>query len=169
MDPRAAAAERLASQQGLLAGKDVADETALMRMLQSRGLLGAANYNPGVEGIAPSTTPMNPHLAAFYAGRGARDARMAAESLEAGEGQVERGMRRAALGQQARAGIPSKAAGQAKMLKDLYGMAKETGVTKDIGGMLGRGADWLGRTTGLWNLDPYSGGQGTDFGEWYGW
>ena len=147
MDPRAAATERFNAQQGLLAGKDAADEDQLMRMLYSRGMLGAASFNPGVEGITPNGTAMNPHVAAFHAARNARNAKMAADSLDAGEAQLDRQINRAGTlqgnaaraqqaGIQADNRLPSRSAGNAEMLKNVGTILKDTG-------MLNVGMDWL--------------------------
>ena len=35
-----------------------------MRSLYAKGMLGVATYNPGVPGVTPNGTPMNPQLAA---------------------------------------------------------------------------------------------------------
>jgi hypothetical protein len=182
MDPNAAAAERYKAQTGLMAGKDAADETQLMRMLQSRGLLGAANYNPGVEGIAPSGTPMNPQLAAFYAARGGRDAKIAADSLDAGDQRVNMMLQRSGMlanqaANQQRSGLaaastqPSRVAGTVNLLKGASGILKDLGGVSGAKGLLGQGFDWLRNLNSPavpaagWSLD----GQGTDFGDWYGW
>lgn len=173
MDPKAAAAERFAAQQGLLAGSDAASEDQLMRMLHSRGMLGVANFNPDSKtplvpgfdpatmGVGKSAVAMNPHMAAFYAARGGRDARMAADSLNAGEQQLDRELKRAGmLNDQAVARqranvetqklIPSRAASTMNLLKGTTGILKDTGVMKDLGGLFGKGFDWLGGATGLW-------------------
>lgn len=142
-DPRAAAAERFNAQRGLLAGPDAKAEADMMRMLHSKGMLGSANYNPGVEGIAPGTL-MNPHMAAFYAGRGARDARMAADSLDGGEAQLDRYLNRAGMLQRTASGTqstgleaqrtqPSRSASNMNLLKSAGGILKDTGMLKGIG------------------------------------
>lgn len=154
MDPRAAAQEQFAAQQGLLAGPDAASEDQLMRMLNSRGLLGVSSFNPGVEGITPNGTAMNPHVAAFQAARNARNAKMAADSLAAGEAQLDRQINRAGMlqGNAARAqqtGIqangmrPSRAAGNSEMLRGIGGLLKDTGLMKELPGLFGRGFDFM--------------------------
>lgn len=176
MDPRAAAAERLKAQQGLLAGKDAADETALIRMLHAKGMLDAGVYNPGVEGIAPGSTPMNPQLAAFYAARGGRDAKMAADSLDMGDAQVDRMLQRSGMlanqaNAQQRAGIeaaklrPSRAAGNMNLLKGASSIFKDMGGFDKVGGLFGKGFDWLSGNS------PYASGNaawggGGDF-DWF--
>lgn len=147
-DPKAAAKERFDTQRGLLAGTDAADEQGLMRMLQSKGLLGLSNFNPGVEGIDPSETAMNPHMAAFYAARNARDRKMSADSMELGEAQLDRQINRAGTLQRnaantQNAGItaqmtqPSRSAQNMEILKNVGGVLKNSGLFKG-------GVDWLG-------------------------
>ena len=174
LDPKAAASERFNAAQGLLKGGDAASEDELMRMLHARGLLGVSNFNPNqksplVAGFDPATmggmptggAAVNPHMAAFYAARNARDGRMAFDSLREGEQQVD-GMLKRSEGLQgqanrqrastldARGTIPSKAAGTAQLLKGGLGLAKDTGLLKALPGMLGKGYDWLGGKTGWW-------------------
>ena len=161
MDPRAAGAEWLQGQQGLLAGKDAADEDALFRRLYNTGMLGAASYNPGVEGIKPGGVAMNPQMAAFYAARNARDAKLSTEAMDRGEGQIDRMLDRSGrlqtqaantqnAGMNAQRALPSRAAATTQLLKGVGGLLKNKDVLKDIGGMLGTGYDWLGKQTGLW-------------------
>jgi hypothetical protein len=152
MDPRALGQERYDATQGLLAGSDAKNEADLMRMLQAKGMLGAATFNPGVEGITPNGTAMNPKLAAYYAAKNARDAKMAAGALDQGDAMLDRQINRAGAlqGQAAntqRAGMvaqdsqPSKSAATMQLLKGIGGVAKDTG-------LFGMGADWLKRTFG---------------------
>jgi hypothetical protein len=174
MDPQAAAQQRYNQAQGLLKGGDAASEDQLMRMLHSRGLLGVSNFNPNqksimVPGFDPATmggmptggAAVNPHMAAFYAARNARDGRMAYQSLDEGEAQTDRLLQRSGRLQnqanqgrdstlQARDTIPSKAAGTAQLLKSGLGLMKETGLLKDLPGMFRSGYDWLGGKTGMW-------------------
>jgi hypothetical protein len=178
MDPRAAAAERFNAQSGLLAGKDVADEAALMRMLHAKGMLGAANFNPGVPGVTPNGTAMNPHMAAYYAARGGRDAKMAADSLDAGEAQLDRTIKRSGMLQdqaaaQQRSGLegvrtqPSRTAANLNLLKGASGLVKDLGGLQGIRSMIGSGAGLLG--SGMdWLRGPGAAayGGGGDF-EWF--
>lgn len=147
MDPKAHAAERFATQRGLLAGVDAKSEDDLMRMLHSKGMLGVANYNPGVEGINPSEVAMNPHMAAFYAARNARDAKMSADSMREGEDHLDRLIGRGgtlqgqaagtqAAGLQAQRTQPSKAQQTQLLLSGIGGVLKDTG-------MFSAGVDWL--------------------------
>lgn len=154
LDPRAHGAEWLKGQQQLLSGQDSASEDQMIRMLQARGMLGAANYNPGVEGITPNGTKMNPQMAAFYAARNARDAKMAAEAGDRGEQAIDRQINRstqlqqqsnlaqnaARQNQQLR---PSKAAAGQQLLGGIGSVLKNPDVMKGIGGMLSGGIDWL--------------------------
>jgi hypothetical protein len=177
-DPRAAGAERLKAQQGLLAGQDAKSEADLIRMLRSKGMLGAATFNPGVEGITPNGTAMNPQMAAFYAARNARDAKMSAGALDAGEAQLDRQLNRAGMLQRnananrtadldALRTQPSRSASDMQMLSGISGILRDTGALKALPGMIGGGMDWLKKLGG--GGDAYSAGQGTDFGEWGGW
>jgi hypothetical protein len=184
MDPNVAAAEHLRKQQGLLAGKDLADEDQVMRMLHARGMLGAATYNPGVEGVTPNGMPMNPQLAAFYAGRGARDARMAADSMDRGEAQIDRMVNRSGMlqrqatdrqtsGLEAARSQPSRSAANMNLLKGASSILKDTGILKgdtsilkDIGGMFSSGANWLGNSTGLWGQPQWFTSGSADSIDW---
>ena len=178
MDPKAAAAERYNAAQGLLAGQDAASEQQMMRMLQAKGMLGAANYNPGVEGIAPSNVAMNPQMAAFYAARNARNGRMAYDALNEGESQTDRMLARSGALQRQAAGtqeaglrgqgtIPSRSKQTVELLKGAGGLLmKNPDVLKDIGGMLGRGFDWLGNTTGLWGQPQWFTSMSSDSIDW---
>lgn len=151
MDPQAFAQQRFDAQRGLLSGVDAKSEADLMRQLQAKGLLGVSNYNPGVEGIAPGTTAMNPHLAAFYAARNARDARMSADSLDAGQAQIDRYLKRSGMLQQQAAnrqstGLeaqrtqPSRSTANMNLLRGAAGILKDTGM---LPGMVSTGKDWL--------------------------
>lgn len=173
IDPRAAGAEWLQGQQGLLAGKDAADEQAILRRLHATGMLGSAVYNPGVAGINPTGAAMNPQLAAYYAARGGRDAKMAAEAMDRGEGQIDRMINRSGMlstqaantqnsGLRAQAAIPSRAAANTNLLRGVGGVLKQPGVLTELGGLFGRGMDWLGNTTGLWGGPELL----NSFGDW---
>ena len=176
MDPKAAAAERFNAQRGLLAGADAADEASLLRMLHSKGMLDVANFNPGVAGIAPSGTAMNPHMAAFYAARGGRDAKMAADSLDAGDAQLDNMLKRSGMLQTQAGNLqarnleadklrPSRSAATMNLLKGAGSIFRDMGGIKGASGMIGGGWDWL---KNLGGGGAYS-SQGTDFGDWYGW
>jgi hypothetical protein len=143
-NPDALAASRFGAGEALL--KPVQDKQMddLMRMLQAKGMLGISNYNPGVEGITPSGTPMNPQMAAFFAAQNADRAKRAQAALGQGQdyatGLVNRAgdLQRIAGGTQA-TGItaqntqPSRATSRGEMLKGLGGMlAKNPGVIKDV-------------------------------------
>jgi hypothetical protein len=152
MDPQAFAKQRFDAQRGLLSGVDAKSEADLMRQLHAKGLLGVANYNPGVEGIAPGTTAMNPHMAAFYAARNARDAKMSADSLDAGQAQIDRYLKRSGMlqdqagrrqdvGLQAQSKRSSPAAANMNLLRGAAGILKDSGL---MPGMISTGKDWLG-------------------------
>lgn len=180
-NPDALAADRFAAQEALLKpvqDKDLAD---LQRMLYSRGMLGAANYNPGVEGITPSGTAMNPHLAAFYAARNADRAKRSQASLLEGQKYADTLVNRAGnlntiAGNAQNTGIaaqrtqPSGATSTAEILKGVTGMlSKNPGVLRDIGGAISSlpglfkgGIDWLGGLGGGSSL-------ASDFGGFASW
>jgi hypothetical protein len=152
MDPRAAAKERLDAEMGLLTGADEASETDLMRKLHARGMLGMGQYNPGVEGINPSGTAMNPQLAAYYAARNARNAKMASDSLDKGENAVTANINRANTLQGTadsayRSGMTGQDARGSSALRNMEMLKKGVGVLKDSG-MLGMGTDWLKKQMG---------------------
>jgi hypothetical protein len=175
MDPRAAAAERFQAQQGLLAGKDAKDEEGLIRMLRAKGMLGAASYNPGVKGITPDGTKMNPQMAAFYAARGGRDATMAAESLDAGNKDINMMLERSGMLQRQAASrqqtaqanrTPAKSGMNANLMKGGLDILKNTGLLKG-------GADWLfGAGKDVWapqggfTTNPSLANLGGDTSEW---
>jgi hypothetical protein len=145
MDPNAAASQEFNAQHSLLAGVDAKTETDLMRMLRAKGMLGAASYNPGIEGVQPSGTAMNPHMAAYYAARNARDAKMAAGAREAADRRQTSALGRAntaqTMGMRGNTEIPSRSAANLQLLKGASGVLKDTG-------MLDMGMDWLKKTIG---------------------
>lgn len=145
MDPTTAAAQDFSARRGLLEGVDAKTEADLMRMLRAKGMLGAANYNPGVEGITPNGVAMNPQMAAYYAARNARDAKMAAESVDRADQRQANALSRAntaqGMGMRANESLPSRSAGNMKLLSGLSGVLKDTG-------MLDFGMDWLKDTFG---------------------
>lgn len=163
MDPAQLGQQRFNTEQSLLAGKDAATEADLMRSLQAKGMLGAATYNPGVEGITPNGTQMNPAMAAYYAARNARDATMASGALDKGNAQLDMQINRAGTlqGQAAgtqRAGMiaqgsqPSRTAGNMQTLKSLADIGKSTG-------LFGAGMDWLKNSSGgNWLRNTFGGG-----------
>jgi len=143
-NPDALAADRFATQESML--KPVQDKQMadLQRMLYAKGMLGTANYNPGVEGITPSGTPMNPQIAAFLAAQNADRAKRSQSSLLEGQQYANNLVNRAGALQKVAAGTqgtglaaqntqPSKAAGNAELLKGVAGMfTKNPGMIKDI-------------------------------------
>jgi hypothetical protein len=172
MDPQAAAQERFNAQHELLAGVDAKSEADLMRILRSKGMLGISNFKPGVVGITPNGTPMNPHMAAYYAARNARDAKMSADSLDASE----RAQREASYlagreqniaesaqqsGLAAARTQPSRAASNMQLIKGLGGVLSNKDIWGKEGGLFGIGVDWL--------KDTFDDGQGfaVGFGDWW--
>lgn len=155
MDPQAFAQQRFNQAQGMLAGKDAADEAAMWRQLQSKGLLGLASHDPGAAGdfgVNTNKGPINPIAAAMYAARDARNADMSYKSLNEGQAQIDRQIDRAGtLGQQAANRqamaqanrVPSRSTATKNTLSAASKFMKDTGLMKQIPGMLGSGLDWL--------------------------
>lgn len=171
MDPNAFAKQRFDAQQGMLAGKDAADMQSLQRILQAQGQGGLAAFNPGVDGINPNGQAMNPQMAAFLAAKNARDSKMSADSLDAGQAQIDRLVNRSGMLQKNAAatqgaGItaqgtqPSKSAAMLKMLGGAGDIMKKSG-------MFGTGMDWLKKTIGNsgWGNFDFSAGDSSFFGE----
>jgi hypothetical protein len=190
MDPKAAAAERFAAQQALLAGGDQASENELFRRLDKMGMLGASTYEGAgtdpVSGTKQSwgagAGPVNPQMAAFYAARNQRNSQAAYDALNQGEAQIDRQLGRSSnLAQQAGAlqnqGLQAQrtqvnpGAKKFNVVKGAASIAKDLGLGSSIGGMFKGAADWLGGATGLWggsaptgSYDSYGTG---DFDLWY--
>ena len=90
MDPKAAAAERFAAQQGLVAPSNEAEMNNLMQMLQKNGLLGLSSYS-AVPGTAQTPgQPVNPYVASLLAAQAGAKSKSAFQSLEEGEQQLDR-------------------------------------------------------------------------------
>jgi len=158
-NPDALAANRFSTQESML--KPVQDKQLadLQRILYSKGMLGTSNYNPGVEGITPDGTPMNPQMAAFFAAQNADRAKRSQASLQEGQGYANNLVNRAGGLQQLAGGAqgtgiiaqgtqPSRATGNAEMLKGAIGMfSKNPGILKDLwglgSGLFKGGMDWL--------------------------
>ena len=164
MDPRAAGQEWLGGQRNLLAAGDAADEAALMRMLNTTGMMGASSY--GVQGPGAANVSQNPMAAAYYAQRGNRDARMAAEAQDRGESQIDRMLGRSSKLQSQSAAAqraarenamlrPSKAAAGTELIRGVGGLLRDPNIRSGVGGLFGSGANWLRNTFG---------GGGGDFG-----
>ncbi len=170
-DPQAFAADRFNAQQQLLNpvyDKQLGD---LMSTLRARGQLGISTYNPGVPGITPNGTPMNPQLAAFFAAQNAQRSKDAYNSLGAGQDYLDNLVKRAGMlqgganatqntGIAAQSTQPSRAAGNAELLKGLTGVLKNSNAVKQIPGMIGGGIDWL---KGVFNPEMPAAPAPTDF------
>jgi len=88
MDPKAAAAERFAAQQSLVASSNEAEMNNLMQMLQSKGLLGLSSYS-AVPGTAQTPgVPVNPYVASLLAAQAGAKSKSAYQSLTEGEEQL---------------------------------------------------------------------------------
>ncbi len=165
-DPNAFAADRFKQQQALLDPVYAKQTSDLMSTLRGRGQLGIATYNPGVEGITPNGTAMNPQLAALFAAQNAQRSKDAYGSLDQGQQYLDKTLDRAGMlqrtaanaqdtGLQAARTQPSRAAANAELLKGGVGVLKDAGVLKDIfskaPGMISSGVGWL---KDWWNGGP---------------
>jgi hypothetical protein len=154
MDPQAAAAERYNAQQALMAPGEEAQRQALMRQLQSQGLLGLSSHGaiPGV--VTTPGQPVNPYMASLLAAQQTQRAKSAYDSLNQGEAQLDRLIGRsntlqqggraaniAALQSKAMAPKPSTAM---TLLKGASGILKDPRAQKSIWDLLGKGAGMLG-------------------------
>lgn len=182
MDPTQFAADRFNANQALV--KPVQDQQldSFMRLLRAKGQLGMANYNPGVEGITPNGTLMNPQLAAFFAARNAATAKASNDSLQQGQSYLDNLVKRAGMlsgqaanvqtsGIQGDNRVPSRSAGNAELIGGALKALGSSGVLKDgfksASGMIGSGLDWLGNAVGNWWNGPQKltgDFGGTDFG-----
>lgn len=173
-DPRAAGQERFNAAQGMLAGVDAKDLADLMRSQYGKGTMGLSNYNPGVEGITPNGQAMNPALAAYYAGKGARDSKMAYDSLGQGEAQLDSilkraGMLQGAAGNAQTTGMRGEALRPSRAMQNMELLKKGAGILGNEkifgqGGMFGKGIDWLKDSFGGGGLDL---GFDLGFGDWW--
>lgn len=173
-DPQAFAADRFQKQQALLNPVYQKQTDDYMRALYAKGMLGISTYNPGVEGITPNGTAMNPHMAALFAAQNAQRAKDAAASMDAGQTYLNNlvnrsgALQRQAYGTQ-QAGIqgqgmiPSRTAGTQQFLGGLGRVLGDSGATKaivgalpsigkSISGAFGGGLDWLNKNL----FDPSS-------------
>lgn len=169
MDPNAAAAQQYNQQQALVAPTQTKQTEDMMRMLRAKGMLGAANYNPGVEGVQPGTL-MNPQMAALFAGQNAANSKMAADAMAAAEARKTGAAGRASTfsnigGNQQSTGLAPyrqgsgvSAAGQSMMpglLGGLGGVLKNSGIFSNLGGMFGGGgSDFSSLMQGMGGGDP---------------
>jgi len=143
MDPKAAAAERFAAQQGLVAPSNEADEQALMRKLQAKGMLGVASYG-AVPGTAPQPgVAMNPYLAALYAAQAGAKNKAAYDSLGEGERYLDQLINRSQKLQAApvdRASAmyrmtPLKQSTSSRLLQGAGSLLSNPEIVKGIGGL----------------------------------
>lgn len=169
-NPDALAANRFAVQESML--KPVQDKQLadLQRMLYAKGMLGTANYNPGVEGITPSGTAMNPQMAAFFAAQNADRTKRAEASLGQGQDYANTLVNRAGALQRVAGGTqgtgiaaqntqPSRSTSTGQILTGM--LAKNPNILKDVWGLFKGGANWLGGLGG----DGY-GDIGSEFTNW---
>jgi hypothetical protein len=131
-----------------------------MRSLYAKGMLGISNYNPGVEGITPNGTAMNPQMAAFFAAQNAQRSKDAYGAMGQGPGLSQQSHQavRHAVGAgepsaelrhhaQQVAGPAPRAASNLQLVKGVGDILKNTGVLQKIPGMIGSGIDWLSQAT----------------------
>lgn len=159
-NPQAYATDQFNKQQALLQPVYDKQLNDLMSTLRARGQLGIATYNPGVEGITPNGTAMNPQLAAFYAARNAQQAKDAYASMQEGQNYrtnllKDAGMLSTQAGQLQNTGlaaqnvIPSRATAAQQILQGVGSVLKSNpkilpGMLSAAGGYLKSGLDWLG-------------------------
>ena len=174
MDPAKMAADRFAQQQAILEPGMQADQLALFRQLQAKGLLNAASFAPVAGTLNTTGGPMNPQMAALFAAQQGAKSQAAYQSL--GEGQqylndlLQRsgmlqgqGQRAQATGQTAMGQIPAKPSiaaqivgGGMDILKDPSARSAVWNAVKKIPGMLGSAGDWLGEIS-MPDFGTYSG------------
>jgi hypothetical protein len=166
MDPTAMAADRFAQQQALVAPGNEAARLALMRELQSKGMLGTASYAPVAGTVNTTGAPMNPQMAALLAAQEGAKAQASYGSLKEGNdyltqllgnsGMLQRQAQdartsgiRAQFGDRY-TGLPAKPSlseqvikGGLNLLKDPKARDAVMGAVKGIPGMLGSVNKWL--------------------------
>lgn len=157
-----------AQNQALVAPTQAKQTADMQRQLYAKGLLGVANYNPGVEGIQAGTK-MNPHMAAMFAGQNAANAKLAAGATDQASA-----LRTAAVGRastlqgvganqqtsglapyQRGSGVSS--AGKSMlpgMISGIGGLLKDSGALKGIGSWIA-GLGNTAQTAGADMFNPY--------------
>lgn len=153
MDPKAAAAERFAAQQKLLAPGNEAQMNDLMQMLQSKGLLGLASHS-AVPGTAMTPgVAVNPYVASLLAAQQGAKEKSAFDSLREGEQQLDRLVNRGTtLQPETVARPPTPSAGQAalrgglKILQDPRARSTIWDTLKKVPGLLGFDRPYFGNT-----------------------
>jgi hypothetical protein len=137
-DPQAFAKQRFDAQQALVSPVYDKQFDDLYRNLYAKGQLGTANYNPGVAGITPNGTAMNPQLAAFFAAKNAQQSKDAYSSMGEGQKYIDSLVNRAGMlqrtagstqntGLEAQRTQPSRAAGNSELLRGVSGVLKNAG------------------------------------------
>lgn len=141
-DPQAFAKQRFDEQQALLDPVYDKQLDDLSRRMFVKGQQGVANYNPGVEGITPNGTAMNPQLAAFFAAKNAQRSKDAYGAMDQGQKYIDSLINRSGMLQQQAgrvqgAGLeaqrtqPSRAAANGEILRGVSGVLKDAGIYKD--------------------------------------
>jgi hypothetical protein len=163
MDPRAAGQERFNAAQGLLAGSDAKSLDDLMRRLYVNGQSGIASYSGQQGGPA-----VNPQMQAYFKAKADRDAKLAYDSLNEGEAQIDRQLNRSGMLQRTAGGLrgempqPSRSTTNMNLLRGAAGVLKDTGM---LPGMISTGKDWLsGMFGGGQDFSDLAGGFDLDWG-----
>lgn len=143
MDPKAMAADRFAAQQGLVAPSNEADEQALMRKLQAKGMLGVASHQ-AVPGTAPQPgVAMNPYMAALYAAQAGAKNKAAYDSLGEGERYLDSLLNRSTKLQAGAADrtramyniMPTERSTSSRLLEGAGALLKNPEIMKGVGGL----------------------------------
>lgn len=156
-DPQAFAKQRFDAQQALVAPVQDKQFDDLYRKLYAKGQLGIADYNPGVEGITPNGTAMNPQLAAFFAAKNAQRSKDAYGAMDQGQKYIGDLVSRAGMLQRTAAGAqgtgleaqrtqPSRAASNSELLRGVSGVLKNAGGFAALPGAIRSASDAFGVT-----------------------
>lgn len=158
MDPMAMARDRFTQQQALLAPGQQADQQALLRELQAKGMLGAASFSPVAGTVATPGQPMNPQMAALLAAQEGAKSKAAFDSMREGETYLDNLLRRSsglqqtaqsgrASGVNAMRGIPAKPTFAETLVRGGMNVLKDKEardlIFKGASGMFGSAMDWL--------------------------
>lgn len=175
-NPQDFAANRFAANRALVAPVQSKNLDDLMRRMYATGQGGISTYNPGVPGITPNGTPMNPQLAAFYAAQNADNSLTAYNSLTEGQNYLDALLKRSGMlqgtanatqntGFKGTNAIPSRPLATSEMLKSVKDILTQTG-------LLGKAVDWFngGFTKNIGDVNTLNqmdwGGDTNDLGWW---
>jgi adhesin HecA-like repeat protein len=161
-DPNATAQNLMGQEMALRQPYEDAGRLALMRNLQSKGLMGLSSYDPGKSGVSTEGGPVNPLAAAYFAAeqrgrgeaaqrsQGAADARLNSLYNRAGMLSQTGGQRAAARPQ---SNIGSLLSGASEVLKQPGVLG---GIASGVQGLLGGATDWLRRLGGGTDYSVFS-------------